>query len=131
MVIFERTMRMPLVPGEDLWNSEVRETFRDEDGLVLLDESLEALEMSGHDICRPLCLRRNDPEYFGSERGAVELVELLDSFDAAVLAALVLYHVQGHLFVENPVLKLLRRFIPSPLPDELVRASCCPTKQTV
>jgi len=38
------------VPGDDRWNSEVKETFREEDGLVLLDESLEALEMSGHEM---------------------------------------------------------------------------------
>jgi len=58
----------------------------------------------------------------GSEIGVV--VVALGSLEVAEWPEFVLYHVQGHLLLENPVLKLFLLFIPSTFVDEVLKASC-------
>jgi hypothetical protein len=50
-------------PGDVRWNKDDKDILN-EDGLVLRDDSLEALEMSGQEMCRLLRLRQlsNEPE---------------------------------------------------------------------
>jgi hypothetical protein len=72
---------------------------------VLRDDSLDALEMSGHDMCRLLRFRplNNDPEYL---RGAGSEIVAGSLFGNPLP---VLCHIHGHLLDENPDLKLFRR----------------------
>lgn len=105
--------------GDERWKSDVNDILRDEeDGLVLRDDSLDALEMSGQEMCRLLRFLpdRNDPECLSGAGSGMEAWSL--DADAALLL-LLLCHIHGHLPDVKLDLKLfLRRMLEAnPLTD--------------
>ena len=99
----------------------------DDDGLVLRDDSLDALEMSGHEMWRLFRFRpdKKDPEYFSGAGSGIGTGSFAAVPELEVL--LFLCHIQGHLLDEKFDLKLflLRRLLAKPLTDCWKESDCC------